>query len=151
MSEICTTGFSTFICGGMKVRKPYGVIADDIVIPHLPVNLLGGEHPSRVTAQQLKYFVFERCETNSFAVYRHAFALGVEHQSADDDLRFLYLHCAQLGVAPQLAFHARDQLGRVKRLCNVIIRTCGQSEDFVRVLALGRQQYDRQVFAFPYL
>ena len=104
-----------------------------------------------MTAQQLKYFVFERCETNGFAVYRHAFALGVEHQSADDDLRFLYLHRAQLGIAAQLAFHARDQFGRVERLCNVIIRTRGQSEDFIRVLALGRQQDDRQVFAFPYL
>ena len=128
-----------------------GVVADDIVIPHLPVNLLRGEHPSRVTAQQLEYFVFERCKTNGFAVHRHAFALGVEHQSADGNLRFLYLHRAQLGVAPQLAFHARDQFGRVERLCNVIIRTRGQSEDFVRVLTLGRQQDDRQVFTFPYL
>ena len=128
-----------------------GVVTDNIVIPHLSVNLLGGEYPSRVTAQQLKYFVFERCEPNGFAVHRHAFALGVEHQSADDDLRFLYLHRAQLSVAPQLAFHARNQLGRVKRLCNVIIRTRGQSEDFVRVLALGRQQDDRQIFALSYL
>ena len=42
-----------------------GVVTDNIVIPHLSVNLLGGEHPSRVTAQQLKYFVFERCETTA--------------------------------------------------------------------------------------
>ena len=40
----------------------------------------------------------DRCEPNGFAVHRHAFALGVEHQSADGNLRFLDLHRAQLGV-----------------------------------------------------
>ena len=104
-----------------------------------------------MTAQQLEYFIFERCEPNGFAVHRHAFALGVEHQSADGNLRFLDLHRAQLGVAPQLAFHARNQLGRVERLSDVVVRARRQPEYLVCILALGRQQDDRQIFAFSYL
>ena len=128
-----------------------GVVADDIVIPHLPVNLLGGEHLARVTAQQLEYFVFKRCKTNA-SPSTVTLLLSVSSTSPRMAICVSFICIAPSWVlAPQLAFHARNQLGRVKRLCNVIIRTRGQSEDFVRVLALGRQQDDRQIFALSYL
>ncbi len=58
--------------------------------------------PGDGTAAQV--FCIQSGKANGFAVHRHAFALGVEHQSADGDLRFLYLHRAQLGIAAQLVF-----------------------------------------------
>ena len=128
-----------------------GVVTDNIVIPHLPVKSPRWRTPFPGDGTAAQVFCIRGGVRRTASPSTVTLLLGVEHQSADGDLRFLYLHRAQLGIAAQLAFHARNQLGRVERLCNVIIRTRGQSEDFVRVLALGRQQDDRQIFTLSYL
>ena len=104
-----------------------------------------------MAAQQLENFVFERRQAHRFAVHGHALALGVQHQPADGDLLFRHLHRAELRIAPQLAFHARDQLRRVERLGDVVIRPRCQAEYLICVLAFRREQDDRQVFALPHL
>ena len=127
------------------------VVRHDFIVPHLPVDLLGRKHLARVAAQQLEDLILKRRHAHRLAVHGHGFALRVQHQPADHDLLFGRLHRAELGVAPQLALDPRDQLGRVKGLCDVVVRARGQAEDLVRVLALGREQDDRDVLALAHL
>ena len=46
-------------------------------------------------------------------------------------------------VASQLRLHPRDQLQRMKRLCDVIVRAHRKAGDLVRLPVLGGQHDDR--------
>ena len=125
----------------------YRVIAYDVVVPDLPVDLLGRENLARVAAQQLKDFIFERRQAHGFPVHGDAFALGIEHQTSYHNLGRSLFHRAELCIAAQLTFYTRDQLGRIERLGHVVVRACCQAEYLVRVLGFCREQDDRDVAA----
>ena len=128
-----------------------GVVAYDVVVPDLPVDLLGRENLARMAAQQLQYLVLERREPHRLAIHHYTFTLGIERQTAYHDLRGGLLHRAELRIAAQLAFHPRDQLGRIERLGHIIVRACCQTENLVCVLGFCREQDDRNVAALAQL
>ena len=88
----------------------------------------------RVAAEQLQYFIFQRREPDAFPIYRHNLALDIQHQAANRNLLFRYLHRAQLGVPPKLAFYAGNHLGRIERFCDIIVRARREAKYLVRVL-----------------
>ena len=118
----------------------------------LPRHLRTGKYLSGVLHEQLQNTVLGRGQRHRVTVHGHALALIVQRYAADgNDLGFfllLGLQRTQHGIASELRLDARDHLHRIKGLRSVVVRTDGQAQHLVGVLALGRQQNNRNVGLF---
>ena len=78
----------------------------------------------------------------------------VRHQLQPADvvglLLFLSAHGRIIGLGTsELPLHSRNNLHRIERLRNIIVRPHGQSRDLVHVLDLRRQHDDRKIPVLP--
>ena len=131
------------------------VVAAGVLFPDCGIDLRGRKDLTSVLHEQLQDAVLGRCERDRLAVHLDALALVVQHDAADGQhlgpADLLGLQRAQHGIAPELGFDARHDLHRVKWFCDVVVRTDGQPQHLVGVLALGREQDDRDVGLLPQL
>ena len=114
----------------------YGIIrADRFFIPDLFIDLVYGEHLSGILDEKEKNVIFNGSQLDEFSINRDFFIIIINCQTS----AFIYLtgcllvHITELGITAQLGFYSCYQLQRIKRLCNVVIRTDIEPQDLVGV------------------
>ena len=125
--------------------------AEGGVLPHLAVDLPGGEHLSRVLQQQLQNVVLCGGQGHRVPVQSDGL-LPVVHLDAPQGQHLRPAGAApKLEIPPQLAADPGRHLHRVEGLGDVVVRPHVQPQDLIRVLALGGQQDHRHIAHLPEL
>ena len=130
----------------------YGILrAVGLAVPDAPVDLPRREHLARVAHQKAQDLVFRRGERDCLAVAHDFLGFFVQRDRSDREHVVVRLPAAELHIAPQLRAHAGAELDGIEGLGHIVVRSDVESEHLVGVLALGREQDNRDVALLPQL
>ena len=129
---------------GHRVLHPEGLLP-----PHGPVDPLGGEDGAGVLHEQPEDLILPRGEGNRLPIQGDLLGPVVQGHPAQTQGRGPHRATPQLEIAAQLGLHPGQNLHRVKRLCNIVVRPHIQAQNLVRVLRLGGEQDHRHIGLLP--